>query len=471
MGFLQHEFFTPRGNGDMVWTRYIARPWKEGKTAHKEGGDGVNRMLAAAGANRMAGAFAAFFRLRSLLRLLMKRHTKRDIAELAVPILKESYISMSHVEVNTYNTLVTAIQANLLLTSMKEDARQDSLLHRSQARFAREALQNVRRVCVGFSRVIPTLSGKLWFETESLMQRYGLPNDKQDRVKKFIHDAEVENLTACDCCGFELSILLVLPCCGGLICTECMDGQNSTQYQNDRSEKWMHKPYDDKKRKQRSTRKYFRKDCLLCDSPFDVDNFQRLQPGFVFTWRDSLKAKAAKKNDAGEMPSAALLLGGPVAALVDQMHDHNVERASGDMHAPGEMVVRPPTQRRRTKKPGDGHECEYDPFAIDGRCIHCLEEHESCNLLHSARCVVCHRPAVECPEEETKSSYLVKKCLSLMRHGYTIPRDISRRDEPQRPIKIIVFSQFRKALNVVGDRLLKRFGTACVSEYWGRYRK
>lgn len=40
----------------------------------------------------------------------------------------------------------------------------------------------------------------------------------------------------------------------------------------------------------------------------------------------------------------------------------------------------------------------------------------------------------------------------------------------RRPVKIIVFSQFRKALNMVGDRLLRRFGQACVSEYWGRYR-
>jgi len=37
-------------------------------------------------------------------------------------------------------------------------------------------------------------------------------------------------------------------------------------------------------------------------------------------------------------------------------------------------------------------------------------------------------------------------------------------------MKVIVFSQFRQALNVVGDRVLKCFGAACVAEYWGRYR-
>jgi hypothetical protein len=35
---------------------------------------------------------------------------------------------------------------------------------------------------------------------------------------------------------------------------------------------------------------------------------------------------------------------------------------------------------------------------------------------------------------------------------------------------VIVFSQYQKALNLVGDRLLGRLGTACVAEYTGKYR-
>jgi hypothetical protein len=204
----------------------------------------------------------------------MKRHTKRDIAELALPIEKDSYISMSSVEVNTYNSIVAAITSNLLLTSMKEDAAQDSLLHKSQARFAREALANLRRVCVGFTRVIPTINDKAWRETLILMNQYALSPNSQNKIKNFMNRVVTDQLTPCDCCGLELSILLVLPCCGGLVCTECMEDQSSTPYVNDQSEVWMHKHYDDKKRKQRKSRKYFKKECLLCESPIDVDNLQ-----------------------------------------------------------------------------------------------------------------------------------------------------------------------------------------------------
>lgn len=142
-----------------------------------------------------------------------------------------------------------------------------------------------------------------------------------------------------------------------------------------------------------------------------------------------------------------------------------------DANGETEQVIRPPVARRRTKKPGDGHECEYDHYAVDGKCIHCIEEHNACNLLHSKRCKVCYRAARECPAEETKSSYLVKKCLSLVEGSQPSRRYSHRLDEPLRRVKIIIFSQFRKALDLVGDRLLGRFGTACVSEYWGRYRK
>ena len=233
MRFLQHDFFTPRCNGEAIWSRYISRPWKDGKAGEKEILDENGIVATARGYSHIVGGLAAFFRLRALLKLLMKRHTKNDIVELAPPIFKESFVTMSYGEVMTYNAIVAAIQSNLLLTSMKKDAQQDSLLHRSQARYAREALANVRRVCVGFSRVVPTLSEKFFLETEFLMNHYGLLPDKQDRIKKFLHHAEMEGQTPCDCCGLELSILLVLPCCGGLVCTECMEGQESTEYDHD----------------------------------------------------------------------------------------------------------------------------------------------------------------------------------------------------------------------------------------------
>lgn len=457
--FLQHDFFTPRCDGETTWKKYIAQPWKAGKSVEK--GRAPAKSLPMGDLSSETGGLAAFFRLRSLLRLLMKRHTKEDIVELAPPVFKESRTQMSEVEVATYNALVTAIQSNLLLTAMKEDAQQDSLLHRSQVRYARQGLENVRSVCLGFSRMIPTLTEEYWNETVDLMQVYDVNPLSQIRVKDFMNRAQRGGLTGCDCCGLELSILLVMPCCGGLVCTECMDGQKSIQYTNDGSEKWMHKRGCKKKR---ANRKYYKKECLLCETYFDVDNLQLLQPGFYFFWQDNIETAKSKKGEGGEVPMSS----------ADE-HSRNTGASNGqqqqmDGAANGHqdnVIVRPPTARRKTKKAGDGHECEYDRYSIDGKCIHCLEEHSACNLLWSSRCPVCYRPARECPEEETKSSYLVKRCLSLMQGR---PPTFQEREHGPRPIKIIVFSQFRKALNAVGDRLLGRFGTACVSEYWGRYR-
>jgi SNF2 family DNA or RNA helicase len=76
------------------------------------------------------------------------------------------------------------------------------------------------------------------------------------------------------------------------------------------------------------------------------------------------------------------------------------------------------------------------------------------------RCDACGRAATDCPEDESKSHYLINKIAALHSNS-----------KNERPLKVIVFSQFRKALNVVGDRLYRRFGSACVAEYWGRYRK
>lgn len=404
MRFLQHDFFTPRLEGDIAWRNNIRRCWKDGHVA-------------------------ALFRLRSLLGFLMKRHTKLDIGELPPPRYRTQILPMSATEVATYNTLVSGIQSNILLTSMagKTSGEQDSLLHRSQAKFARQALSNVRRVCVGWSRVIPTLSDKYWAEFIDLLQNHHqFEEETVNELRQFAHRTETEGLTRCHACEMQLSVLLVQPCCGGLICTECMDNDTAS--------------------------------CYLCDDPFDIDDLQRLQPGFVLEWKSNLK-HPKEIADTQENSSAAI----PPPALPER------DLAMGDH-------LRPPDELRGTKKYGDGHECRYDPVARDGHCFLCSKEHEPCNLTNKhSRCETCHRLAADCPEEESKSSYLVTKILELHRSqkdqdvGSQSPGEYQIPDGP-RPLKVIIFSQFRPALNVVGDRLLKRFGTASVAEYWGRFR-
>ena len=71
--FLQHDFFGSRLDGSAWWRNGIFKSWKE-------------------------GSLSAFFRLQSLLGVLMKRHTKLDIHELKLPIFEQSIVPMSAIE-------------------------------------------------------------------------------------------------------------------------------------------------------------------------------------------------------------------------------------------------------------------------------------------------------------------------------------------------------------------------------------
>jgi len=390
VNFLQHEFLNRRSGGDKTWKSIVSKPWRE-------------------------GSLVSFFRLLSLLKLLMKRHTKFDIAELPPPLFRRVGVSMSSAESLTYNTLVCGVQANILITGMKgvTSGKQDSLLHHSQARHAREALANIRRVCVGWSRVVPTLAFESFVETIQLLEGAGLGEGKVSELREYLLRPEREELSNCQCCSLSLSTLLLFPCCGGLLCTECVDGSSCV--------------------------------CLLCESRFDVDEFQKLQPGFLLTWKSNLDLSVKKKQE------------------VSTKITH--ESTSLDSDPPtqlNETTIRPPVLRHRTRKFGDGHQCVYDRFSVDGKCTLCFEEHHECILTNQMRrCETCYKISQECPREESKSWYLICELEKL----------IDRRTlHDERPMKVIVFSQFRQALNVVGDRVLKCFGAACVAEYWGRYR-
>ena len=328
---------------------------------------------------------------------------------------------MSEPEVLTYNTLVTAIQSNLLLTSIKQDAKQDSLLHVNNRRLATEALTNIRIVCAGYMRVLPQLSDKLWKETIDLAQEFKLSEAAISRIRNFMYSAENGMLSNCASCGIGLSVLLVTSCCGDLVCTDCV----STEVYNINSREHI--------------------TCILCSQPCSVDDFQRFQPGFRFDWLENQKVDGQK------------------SVRQQVIRDTNIERQHDSILAANVPIIRPPQDRTRTHKPGDGHECVYDMITFDGRCTKCLAEHEGCNLLSTGRCPICHKASVECSEDESKSTYLIKKLQSLALEY--------QNNSKGRPLKVIVFSQHKKPLNLVGSRLLNKFGSGCIAEHWGVYRR
>lgn len=403
MQYLQHSFFSRRQDGEAVWRNLITRGWN-------------------------LGQLSSFFRVRTLLSLLMVRHTKADIEELPPPRYNTTILPMSADEVTTYNTLVCAVQSNLLITSMegKTSGAQDSLLHRSQARHAKKALENVRLVCAGGTQVLPTLSQKNWSEFVRDFKLCNHSPHKLQEVVSYLSRASTGLLSRCQNCEMMLSTLLVFPC-GHLVCTECVDSKT--------------------------------KSCIVCCESFDVDLFQRLQPGMDYQWLHNVEEETKNKTKK-----------------LNENEEHPVELLDD-----GEIVLAPldPTrQRRRTRKPGDGHTCEYSPKLNNGECILCWKEHDGCNLMNAAkRCNVCYRRAEDCPSSETKSAHVVDRLLKL--HESFQKYDKARFLSPfrmntlrsKRPLKVIVFSQFRKVLNMTGDRLLRQFGSDCCAEYWGSFRK
>lgn len=209
--------------------------------------------------------------------------------------------------------------------------------------------------------------------------------------------------------------------------------------------------------------------CIVCEKQFDIDVFQRLQPGMDYQWLHNIEEEAKKKKGEGKgEPPIGLEVsdGFPVIPLLDN---------GRGVLAPLDMS----RERRRTAKPGDGHKCVYNPKQINGACDLCWREHDHCNLLTATgRCEVCYRTSSPCPNFETKPSYVLQKLLALFEEqrkrlgqrknvGKIVGECVSNR----RPLKVIVFSQFRTVLNAVGDRLIRRCGTACIAEYWGQYRK
>lgn len=143
----------------------------------------------------------------------MVRHTKKDI-ELPQPQFQRTYIDMSTAETLAYNTLVSAVQMNLVPTSMKAKTSgfQDSLLNSKQAKYAIRALSNLRLACSGGTRVVPTLTQEHWDETLSYMKdKHGANEVELTVVGNFLYRMTTEQLSGCMVCGLQLQTLFLLP--------------------------------------------------------------------------------------------------------------------------------------------------------------------------------------------------------------------------------------------------------------------
>ena len=380
------------------------------------------------------GHLAAFFNLRHLLNLFMVRHTKNDIKQLHKPIFTITRTEMSAPEKMTYNTLVTAVQINLITTSMegKTSGMQDSLLNARHGKHAKEALGNIRLACCGGTSVVPTLTEQNLDETIKLMREEHNASDiKITLVRNFLSRMTTEQLSSCMSCGMQLQTLFLLPC-GCQICTECINPKTV--------------------------------DCPapFCNSKFDVDDFQKLQPGLDYTWKWNI-VEAMKKREQNRAMEEESLESVRRREGDDNTHQDRQNNGNGPP-----INNHPPRANNRRLRRNEAHVCQYPTRYRDGKCLLCGEIH-NCSFAESAECEICNNKAEDCPREESKAHYITNKLINLLvQYKNRGVHEITMKQK--RPLKCIIFTQFQKVSNVVGDRLIRRFGTGCIAEYWGKTR-
>jgi hypothetical protein len=190
----------------------------------------------------------AVWRLQGILSRVMVRHSKDILRRLPPPVRQTIMLPMSESERDAYNAVVAVIRANVVLTAMegKVTGKVDSLLHESQTKYAREALNNSRIACVGGYKRICEVEEKAVDETCEMLEAFGVTASRIDDVRFRIGLSAEGHTSPCDACGLKLLVLLVVNC-GCMCCAECV---------------------------REDTRS-----CPVCSVPFDVDDFQRLQPG------------------------------------------------------------------------------------------------------------------------------------------------------------------------------------------------
>lgn len=260
---------------------------------------------------------------------------------------------------------------------------------------------------------------------------HSLDEVKVKVVNDFIYRSTTAELSGCNKCGCQLQTLFVIPC-GHLVCVECMTSTTIT--------------------------------CPCCEQPFDVDDFQRLQPGLNFQFNLSVNEEKEEREKQYALKHA-FSLEERSAIDIDELEDV-------------EGIDAPPVaaQARKHKK---GENCIYSSRLCDGKCKICREEHFDCNFMNEEKqCSICFKHAEDCPTYASKSKYVVDKLLQLRQNDDSSNNIASCTVSPlaarlfsrpgssiNRPLKAVVFSQHRTTYEYFGDRLIRRFGGACVADY------
>jgi len=225
--FLRDPFF----NQSDVWNSSIARPM--------------------GGSNAPVGANT----LLAQLRRVMIRHTKESIA-LPTPRRLKTLVRLFSHEAETYNTIVSFVRSNLLITEADPinpgALHKDSLLNPCNRKYAAEVINNLQLACSGGGIFDIRVQPESWRQTLESLHKWNCDETTVNLVDDFIRRATTGQHSTCAICATRFKLLLVIPC-GHLLCCECFS-QISTGV------------------------------CGKCQKKYDIEDFQKLQPGFDLRW-------------------------------------------------------------------------------------------------------------------------------------------------------------------------------------------
>ncbi len=367
-----------------------------------------------------AGAPEGADRLRCILTDLMISHTKEDV-KIPPPILIVKILDMSPQESIAYDSIASYVRANILLTSIlqgRTSAWQDSLLNSVNIKYALQALYNLRCACCGGGTMLPILKRQHELETlDYLRYLHGAQEIDLARIAGFMRRVTCGELSSCQSCGGPFQILLITPC-SHTVCTECVDQSCSSI-------------------------------CAVCHKRVDIDDFQRLQPGFVLQWKwNEPPQNTHLSGTTSPPPPPPAFHGGPINAA-----------------APSAVVVSEVGQ----------NDHNFLHRAVEQEQIRTTSEEEAVNL-RSWEEELAREEAARELSMHSKASFVIQ---TVAREMNLVHGSISNPGNRKRPFKALVFSQFRFCLNLVGDQLIKflggfpslnweKKGQAHVAEFWGR---
>lgn len=204
----------------------------------------------------------AFLRLQHLLSRIMMRHTKELVREIIPdPIWRTVFIDPTPKEHDVYNAVAGIVRANLVVTNHdpKYPGRLhlDSLLNPHNSRYAMQVVRNLRIATCGGHSMNILLPPAAQVDAINYANESGIQNEKLTSLIEYMHRAqEVGVCSTCESCRRQFKLLMLVPC-GHLCCADCVGDRIESVGPN----------------------------CSICNAVYDIEIFQKLQPGFEFAFQ------------------------------------------------------------------------------------------------------------------------------------------------------------------------------------------